>query len=64
MGEVEIRELDLEGLRNYLKEVEEQKFYLEMKDRWSREDFDRADQLSVQIKTLRKMIKQKEEEQS
>lgn len=64
MGEVEIRELDLDGLRNYLKEVEEQKFYLEMKDRWSREDFDRADQLSVQIKTLRKMIKQKEEEQS
>ena len=64
MGEVEIRELDLDGLRNYLKEVEEQKFYLEMKDHWSREDFDRADQLSVQIQTLRKMIKQKEEEQS
>lgn len=63
MIDVEKRELDLEGLKQELERVKKEDFMLEMKDNWSREDFDRSQQLHCQMRMLKEMISRKEQEQ-
>lgn len=50
----------LEQLKKELEEVRESKFYLEMKDRWTNEDFKTNDKFNEKIKELEKEIEKEE----
>lgn len=40
-----------------IEELENRKFYLNMKDRWSREDYKRNDDLNKQLRELKEELK-------
>lgn len=44
-------------IEEQIEKLEERKFYLNMKDRWSKEDYTRNNDINQQLKALRESLK-------
>ena len=48
--------MTIKEMKERIAKLEKERFYLDMKDHWTRRDFDKDDELLGEIKNLKKMI--------
>ena len=52
--------MNIDELLKKQEEIEDRIFYLDMKDRWTKEDFDLNDELHLELKIIKERIVKKE----
>lgn len=53
--------MSINEIRDRINKLEESRFYLSMKDRWSNEDFDRDAQMLRELAELRRKVREVED---